>query len=243
MRLTFNMTFSAFAVVQFLLVTCVVILGLSSYIFTHLTGHDSLLGFLTLLDVGDEQSIPTYVSLLNLLLSSIMLFIVYRYEQKSSGRGSSYWLFLSVLFFFLSLDESASIHEKFSVVYKYFCDVFSIDPVLTTHQWLPFGVGFVLIVGAMLFPFLKTLPKDTRYYFLISAMIFLVGAIGFEFAGLLMIEMNIVESPEELSYKIRRIFEEGFEMYGIAFFNCVLYREIAKRKISLVIETIKGKDA
>ena len=73
------------------------------------------MGFLHLLDVR-EQSIPTYISLLNLLLSSILLFIIFKYEKANSHKGFNYWLFLSILFLFLSADESASIHEKFSNV-------------------------------------------------------------------------------------------------------------------------------
>ena len=50
-----------------------------------------------------------------------------------------------------------------------------------------------------------------------------------------MLETGIVGSKQNILYKLRRIFEEGFEIYGIVLFNCALYREIVIRKISLLI--------
>ena len=202
-----------------------------------MTGHSSLLGFLRLLDVGAEQSIPTYFSLLNILLSSILIFIIYWYEKANDHKGFNYWLFLSILFLLLSIDEGAKIHENFGRVHVCLVEHGLASTVLGASHWLTFGVLFVLIVGIVLLPFFKLLPRDTLYYFLFSGSIFIIGAIGFEFAGEVMIATGFVDSKTDLIYLIRRIFEEGFEMYGIAIFNYALYREIVKRKISLTISS------
>ena len=69
--------------------------------------------------------------------------------------------------------------------------------------------------------------------FSIAATIFISGAVGFEYLGAVMLETGMVESRNDIAYLIRRIFEEGFEMYGIALFNCALYREILQRNFSL----------
>lgn len=54
MKIKLNINLHTFCMVQFAIVTLIVILGLSSYIFSYMTGHDFLLGFLRLLDVGAE---------------------------------------------------------------------------------------------------------------------------------------------------------------------------------------------
>ena len=235
MNIKFKINLIEFIVAQFTLVTIINLLALFAFVFTFITGRENLLGFLHLLDVR-EQSIPTYISLLNLLLSSILLFIIFKYEKTNSCKGSSYWLFLSFLFLFLSVDESAGIHEKFGNVGNFLANKGIIPLILETHMWLPFGVLFVLIIGIALIPYYKLLPRDTFFYFAISGLIFLTGAIGFEFIGALMLETGFVESKSDIIYKIRRLLEEAFEMYGIAMFNCALYREILNRKISLTIQ-------
>lgn len=237
MKIKLNIDLNTFYIVQLTIVTLIVILGLSSYIFSYMTGHNSLLGFLRLLDVGSEQSIPTYFSLLNIFLSSILIFIIYWYEKVNNHKGFKYWLFLSILFLLLSIDEGASIHEIFGKVHIYLIEHGLAPALLGTANWLPFGVLFVLIVGIILLPFFKLLSRDTLYYFLFSGSVFIIGAIGFEFAGTVMVATGFVDSKTDLIYLIRRIFEEGFEMYGIAIFNYALYREIVKRKISLTINS------
>ena len=227
-----NIKLRDFCIVQFTLVTIIVILGLLSYIF-----RDSVLGLsgtlYRLLDVGDEKSLPTLFSTLNLLFSSLLIYIIYRHEKEIVQKGSFYWLFLSLLFLFLSFDEFASIHEKFAKVYDTLVDKNIIYPVLETHGWILFGIAFVFIIALALIPFLKNLPQDTLRYFLLSGFIFVTGAIGFEFVGAMMLQTKFVESPTDIAYLIRRILEEGFEMYGVAVFNCALYREISIRRMCL----------
>ncbi len=235
MKIKLSLKLSEFCIAQFAIVTVVIALGLFAYIFTKLTGHYNLLGFLRLLDVGREQSIPTYVSVINLLLASILIFIIYSHEKANKQNGAGYWLFLSILFLYLSIDESAGIHENFEHVYEYLVREELISPILDTHKWLPFGVFFVFAVSIVLLPFVSKLPTDTRRYFLIAGCVFVTGAVGFEYLGAVMLETGIVESSQDMAYLIRRLFEEGFEMYGIAIFNCALYREILRRKISVII--------
>lgn len=229
----FNIKLNDFIKVQFGLVSVIIVLGLLSYIFTYLTGYGTLLGFITLLDVGAEQSIPTYFSVINLLLASILLYLLYRHEKINMQKGTNYWLFLSILFLILSADESATIHEKFGNVYVYLANNNIIPGIFETHGWLAFGIPFVVIFGLGMIPFLMLLPRATLYYFIFAGAVFVIGAVGFEYLGYVMLSTNFAESKEDFIYMIRRIFEEGFEMYGIAIFNCALYREILNKKITL----------
>ena len=44
---------------------------------------------------------------------------------------------------------------------------------------------------------------------------------------------NEIATKEDLIYLIRRIFEEGFEMYGIALFNCTLFAHLVPNRVWL----------
>jgi len=234
----FNIKLNDFIKVQFGLVSLILLLGLLSYIFTYLTGFGSLLGHITLLDVGAEQSIPTYFSVINLLFASILLYVLFRHEKINMQKGTNYWLFLSILFLILSTDESVSIHENFGHLYNYLAQNNIIPDIFETHGWLVFGIPFVVIFGLGMIPFLKLLPRATRYYFIFAGAVFVIGAVGFEYLGDVMLSTGFVESKADFIYLMRRIFEEGFEMYGIAIFNCALYREIVNKKITLTYSGI-----
>jgi len=233
LNLKINLTFRAFCTAQFAVVTAVLVMGLLMYAYTHAAGHGKLLGFLTLLDVGEEQSIPTYVSVVNLLLASLLLLVIGLFEKTKNNSHYLYWIFLSAVLLLLSIDESVSLHEKFANVHSYLVAHELIAPILTTHEWLPFGLAFIVVLFLVLIPFIRDLPRKTFGLFLASAIVFVIGAVGFEYLGAVMLQVGAVESKNDFLYLLRRIFEEGFEMYGVVLFNCALYREILQRKFSL----------
>lgn len=239
MKIELNVDPNDFICAQLIIVTSIIVLGVLCYIIPLVTGHRELLGFLRLIDVGEEKSLPTYFSTLNLLLSSFLIFIIYRIEKSINRKGSNYWLFLAIGFFYLSFDEAVCIHENFNRVHNYFEHLGIISPLFATNKWLVFGVLFTVIIGIMFFPFIKSLPNHLKIGFIVCGFVFLLGAIGFEFVGTLMVDTGFVEKSDFI-YKLRRILEEGCEMYGIAFFNCVLYREIFNKKITLILNNYQA---
>jgi len=232
MRTEINIRLRYFIGAQFIIVTTILVLSTGGYLFTHATGHDSVFGFLRLIDVGREQSIPTYFSTFNLLLASILIFIIYTNEKLTNRSIARYWFLLSIGFLFLSIDEGASIHENFALIHRSHGIIL---PIFKTHSWLPYGIIFTLIAGLLFIPFVKSLSRVTATYFVIAGTVFIGGAIGFEFVSAWMIHTGFAEKGD-LIYQFRRILEEGFEMFGIAIFNCVLFREIVSRNLHVGIK-------
>ncbi len=226
-----NIRFKDFIFSQVLIVSLILALALLSYILGQTTNNSILLRLFRFVDVGHEQSIPTYFSVINILLSSVLLFVIYRYEKINNNKGWKYWLFLSLLLLFLSVDESIGIHESYAVLYRSLAEQGIITNQLEHNQWLPFGILFIFIVGISLIPFFRTLSRKTLSYFILSGIVFVTGAIGFEYLGALMLRKGY--GDDDLIYLVRRLFEEGFEMFGIVIFNCALFHEILKRKIFL----------
>ena len=224
-----------FCLAQVIIVSATIGLGVLAYIFIYLTGHDHVFGFLRLFDVGSEQSIPTYISELNLLLSAVLLFLIYRYEKVHRIKNAKYWLFIAVVFLILSIDESAEIHEKFGNLNEFLIQQQYIPRFIDGQPWLLFGIIFVVVFVAVVAPFLWNLPSDTRFYFIVSGCVFVTGALGIEYLGSQMLESGLVESRKDLLYLVRGIFEDGFEMYGVVIFNCALYREILRRNFRLIV--------
>ena len=158
MEITWRPGTRDFIVFQFSAVTVLVLLSLSAYLFTHYTGHGKLLGLIPFLDVSEEQSLPTYFSSLNLLLSSLLLFLLYVITRGGDFRRYRYWLYLSLLFLLLSVDEASSIHEKFTQLQRY---TGVLVPFIQTHSWILYGVLFTVVVGVFFIPFLVALSSRT----------------------------------------------------------------------------------
>lgn len=237
MKVEFGIKVKDFALAQYVVITSILILGLFRYLITYVTGHDDMLGFLRIIDVGEESSIPTYFSTLNLVLSSLFALIIYKIEKATNRNKANYWLFLAVLFLFLSIDEGVSIHENFDYVARYLERHGVIPPLLETHKWLTFGVLFVLVTGVILYPFIRSLSRHTALYLTIGALVFIVGAIGFEYVGSWMLHTGLAKR-NDLIFKLRRILEEGCEMYGVAIINCVLLEGIFNGNVTLLLKGV-----
>ena len=105
-------------------------------------------------------------------------------------------------------------------------------PVIESHPWLLYGAAFSVAVLLFFIPFLRRIGPRLAVLFMLSGGLFLTGALGFEFVRAWMFH-NQITAPGELPDLIRRAFEEGCEMYGIALFNCVLFSEIKPRNLAL----------
>lgn len=233
MRIQWNLSLRNFTIVQIAAVTFFVLLGVATYAFMHLSGHDYALGFLRLVDIGKERSFATFFSALNLLLASLLLLTLYTYEKATDSPRSRYWLLVGLLLLAMSVDEAAAIHEHFARVWKALAER-GMVPFIPSHEWLPFGVAAVLIVGTVLIPFVRSLPRDTAFRFVLAGFLFVLGAVGFEALGAWMLATDFVYSSRDPIYQARRVCEEGLEMSAIALFNVTLYREVLKRDISIL---------
>lgn len=182
--------------------------------------------FLSIFDLGEEGSIPTWFMAINLLVSAGLLFAHYHSNKARSIPLNRVWFFLAVLFLLLSMDEIASLHNKPSYL-AYYTGV--PHEIFRSHAWVPFGIAFVAVVGIVLIPFLRSIDLRLASLMVLSGAIFLSGSLGFEFLAA-WFEYTDVAEKGSLIRNLAVVAEETLEMLGIALFNCVLYGELAKNK-------------
>ena len=175
-----------------------------------------------------EKNIPTFYSAIAILCSSILLFYIATMEKH---RNSKYlhWLVLSIIFFFLSIDEIASIHEHFSILMKN--NNFEATGLFYRAWIIPYGIA-TCIFCIFYLRFLINLQRNFRYLFLLSGAIFICGALGLEMLGGAYIEIN---SGKNLTYSIISTFEELLEMLGISLFLFTLLSYIVTEHNSIII--------
>jgi hypothetical protein len=189
----------------------IVIAGLlSSYITYELNNGESTL-LLKLFDLDEEQNIPTFFSYFLLSFCCFLLIIIYLQQRGLKSKWSTYWLFLAIMFFILSFDEAASIHERFSLPVRTY---------LGTTGWLRFGwiipAGFfVSTIGLMYIRFIISLSGRIATLSFLSGILYVGGALFMEMPEGAYAQ---VHGENNFIFHIFTILEETFEMMGLSLY-------------------------
>lgn len=198
-----------------------ILIHIAFLVILHVFDHDSVYGLSPLFDLSTERNFPTWFATIILFISSILLYLIYQVTSKSNP--DKFWIFLSMVFLYLSVDEMVGLHEKVSRPIRElgeFTNYFY-------YSWIFAGLFFVLVVFILSIPFLKRLPSRAALHFIIAGAIFVMGAVGMELPG-----ANVAYSyagtgvSHEMSvlYDFITTIEEMLELTGIIFFNYALMR-------------------
>lgn len=231
-------------VIKFLLiiVLCLIIFSiLGQFSLYYLADFPLKNSFITLFNVEFERNIPAFYSWLALLVCSIFLGIIAYAKKVSCERYVNYWGGLSAIFFYLSLDESIGIHEKFV---KPLQDKFQTTGFLYFAWVIPGGI-FVFICLLTFLRFLSALSAKTRRLFLIAGTMYVGGALGMEIVGGYYAYFHLADFPlyKDMTYAVITTIEETLEMLGIIIFIYALLDYIGSylKGVSLRINIIGDK--
>ena len=161
-------------------------------------------------DFDIERNLPTYYSSFALLASSFLLLTITLHFKHKKAKYS-YWLGLSAIFAFLSLDEFSVIHEQLWMPTQ---NLLNTSGLLYYAWYIPYGIILIFLLIAYS-RFLMRLPKKTMFLFFIAGFVFITGAIGFEAISGYYDELY---GQEHALYRVFYTIEELFEMVGVAIF-------------------------
>ncbi len=166
--------------------------------------------FIRLTNLDVERSIPTLFAFILLLTCSFFLFIIAS-AKREDGKGYMYWLVLSAIFLFLSIDESLGIHES---IMEKMRTVINASGYLYFAWVIPYGIGLIVFLLAYI-KFLFNLPHKTCILFIIAGFVYVSGAIGLELIGGKCYELY---GEHSLSFVMLSTIEEILEMAGTVLF-------------------------
>jgi len=212
-------------IVFFILLVMDIVVIVASY----LTGYKSMYGLVPLFIFDYENNIPTYFATLNLLLSSGLLYLIYRSYQDNSRAGSKYWLSLAVIFFVLSIDEGASLHE---LLIRPLREWFDITEGIFYATWVIPGIIICLIFVLFFLKFYLRFPLRYKILFGISAVLFISGVIVLEIID----SLFWGESGNNLTYFFLTTVEESLDMLGVILFIYTLVKYISEEIKSVAFE-------
>ncbi|WP_159590635.1 hypothetical protein [Chelativorans xinjiangense] len=168
-----------------------------------------------LLDVDSEQSAFTWLSVVATFSVAWILFAAGGDAAMRGSRFKWHWYFLAALFLLLSFDEFATVHEKISAVLT---SKFHNTGLLYFAWAAPAGVISLLGLTAFI-PLIRSFAPRLAILMVLSAVLFLGGAVGFEMVGGSIAE---AEGTESFRYRMLTNIEEGLEMAGVLTFAYVL---------------------
>ncbi len=186
------------------------------------------LEFVRLFDLNGEGNIPAWFSSFLFILAAYSGVELGREDRGNAGRIPMRigWRAMAGVFLFLSLDETAGLHEAIGRYFSIFADG------LPIYAWTFFGAAFAALVGLMFLPFFLRLPAVTRTGLALSGLVFLGGAVGVESIGAIVDIRGWDHAPRGFSWTRAIALEEGMEMAGVIMLIATLrhYRRmLAKR--------------
>lgn len=193
----------------------VVIAGAGRELAAYLSGTPSSAYGLWLLRLDAENTLPVWYSSTQLIACAVVLFLQALQARAERSKQQAGWLLLAFGFVYLSMDETASIHEILIGKLKL---VFHTGGVFT-FGWVLVAIPAVLVVLLMLSRFILRLPRGTRTLFLLSGAIYVFGAVGLEMVGAPVFEAKGVDAPDYVALVVT---EETLEILGISLFLTTL---------------------
>lgn len=221
------------------LVVCVAVLSvlhlLSKYLAYNMSMSRFALDLLLKFDMGAENSIPTWFSVLLLFSAGMLTLLVAGSKLRSKDKFRLHWLFLGLMLIYMSADEAAELHEIGSRLKL--TERLGIESSYFSFSWVAPAIVLVLIIVTLFFRFWLSLPNKIKLLFALSAVIFVSGAIGVEMFSA---DYSHTYGRSNFMYRgVLALIEEGMEKLGITLLVFSLLEYIKDQKISTTLRVAK----
>jgi hypothetical protein len=195
--------------------TVVCLLGIAAELTHHLFHVDSPL--VPLLSLSEEANLPTWYSSMLLLACAVALAAVASDVRQRGERWFGHWAALAAVFAYMSLDETAQLHERLN-------GFFTLRGVFYFGWIIPAGI-IVAAIGLAYLRFVLQLPPSTRRRFVVAGVLYVGGALVMEVPlGL----WSTRYGEANLGYCLIDAVEESMEMFGASlFFIAILQHRVA----------------
>jgi len=219
-------------IIKFLVIVSLLLILIHTIILViyYLVGDSNTFGFIRMFDLDMERNVPTLFSSLLFAISAFLFYLLSKTSLGTKNRDSKYWKGLSFIFIFLSVDESAKIHEQLGDFTKQFVDATG----YLHYPWVILYSLLVMFLAVIYLKFFLKMPKKTFYSFMFSASIFLAGAIGFELLGA---NESSLHGTTSILYSVFYTIEESLEMFGLIYLIYILLSLLEEHSFTLKQDT------
>ena len=191
-------------------------------------GYIYAAGFAPLFDVNGEDNFPSAYSTITLFVCASLLALTGSAKKNRNEKFANHWIVLCVIFIYLAIDESISIHEHISYQIS---EILADENPLYFAWILPYSL-LLMLFALHYWKFLAHLRPLIKKLFIIAGSTYLLGAMGFEtLSGLYAMQFGL----ESFWYAALGSVEELLEMIGIIIFIYALCLQLSMDNNKLTI--------
>lgn len=194
------------------------------------TYHHTLIMAIDLFSVNLEKAVPTWYAVLLLFMASVLLAFIATAKRASRDRWTPYWVGLTAVFIYLSMDEGAMIHEIIAGDLQSSLDLSGV----LTFGWQLVYLPLTIVVGLIFLRFFFHLPRRTQYYFALAALLYVGGALVIEGISA---NQYFIDDGVSFTYLVIATVEELCEMLGVVVFITGLLNYIESQHYTLAVLT------
>jgi hypothetical protein len=208
----FNLNISPLTIAKRLTLIVIVfaVLSIAVQISKYVFGYRS--DWMNAINLDREMNLPTWFEGFMLLFCAYLLKIIATGKKNESSKDSRRWQLLSNIFIFLAIDEVFSIHEI--LIIPKLAKTLNL-PNFLAQIWVIPGAIAVIFLIKYYWKFLYSLPKRSRFQFLLAGTIYISGALGMEMIGS---AYSKVYGQQNLIYALLATLEEVMEKMGSVIF-------------------------
>ncbi|NOH02540.1 MAG: hypothetical protein HND47_11590 [Chloroflexi bacterium] len=154
-----------------------------------------------------ESNIPTFINALLLFIPALLLAAISAWKSAVKDRYRFHWFALALVFFFLSIDEAAVLHER---LIKPMRAIAGAEGVFY-FAWVIPGLVAVALFGLAFLMFFLHLETRFKILFFLSLAVYIGGVIGGEMvSGYFAANLG----QKNFTYAVIASLEESVEMFG-----------------------------
>lgn len=194
-------------------------------------GHPNAKGFVPMFNLDTEGNIPTFVSALIFVVASLLAYWITRNEECAGSKYAPQWRLMSMIFFFLAMDEASGIHE---LANRPLQNAFELNGGVFYNSWVLAGMTVVILLTALYFRFVVDLPARLRNELLLAAAFYLTGVLVFEVLGG---NFASLHGRDNIAYELIATGEELFEITGLIILVNALFKYLQTHPSKIEIAT------
>ena len=168
-----------------------------------------------------ERSLATAYAVLQLAGCAAAAFVAGYALRRGDRPWARHWYAAGVLLAFVAADEHIGLHESVS---EEMHDRWDTGGILR-YPWVLPAVVVVVVLVVVFLPFVRALPRPVRTLVFAAAVVYLVGAVGFEVIGGL-----VDDDTKDLTtaFIVATTTEETLELVGVALMGYAVTRYLAE---------------
>jgi hypothetical protein len=179
-----------------------------------------------LFQLNEEQNLPTWYSSALLLFCAAVSWAISVSEKLPKAPSATQWKILGLLFLAFSIDETATIHERFLDLLARTLEVHRV----LSYEWLIPGIIIIVGITFWFVLFAARLPPGVRGLFIAGWVVFVSGLLLFEtLAGY---AHPLQTHRQKMLHILFTSVEELLEMVGVCLlgYSLLLYRQRLEEK-------------